>query len=243
MDIKASNGFIGVIVPAAGSGSRMGGVYKPLEKLCGRSMLLYSLEVFEKSQEVSFVVVAAREDKIEEIKALCTLEGLTKVKAVVVGGKDRQESVSNAFSCSLFDDEAITHVAVHDAARPLFDCDMAKKVFSMAKEKGNAVCAQRVRDTVKRADGDDVINASVERDGLWLIQTPQVFEKNMYKNALSLAQKQGFVATDESSLVENSKCSVYLCETPSHNIKITYSEDVFLAEAIINRRKELSVCE
>ena len=228
--------FIGVIIPAAGSGSRMGGVYKPLEKLCGKEIIRYSFETFEKCDEVAFVVVSAREDKIGDIKQLCDDYGFKKVKSVVAGGKDRQDSVENAFNSPLFSDETVTHVAIHDAARPLFDLKMAQKAFAQALEKGSAVCASRVRDTVKRTDDEDVVSDAVDRENLWLIQTPQIFEKRMYESALKKAKKDGFVATDDSSLVAADNKKVYLCDTPSYNIKITYPEDVFLAEAVIEKR-------
>ena len=234
--------YIGVIIPAAGSGSRMGGVYKPLEKLCGKEMLRYSLEVFEECQEVAFVVISAREDKVKDISLLCENCGIKKVKSVIAGGKDRQESVENAFKSLLFSDESVTHIAIHDAARPLFDLKMAQKVFAKALEKGNAVCASKVRDTVKRTDKEDIVSEAVDRENLWLIQTPQVFEKNMYANALKKAKLDGFVATDDSSLVAADNKRVYLCDTPAYNIKITYPEDVFLAEAIIEKRGRLK-CE
>lgn len=227
---------VGVIIPAAGSGARMGGVYKPLEKLCKKEMIAYSLETLENSPSVAFVVISAREDKIEELESLCKKYSFTKVKKIVAGGADRQASVENAFVSGLFDDDKIEFVAVHDAARPLFDDDMAKSVFDMAFEKGNAVCACKVRDTVKRTDESSVVVSGVERENLWLIQTPQVFTKEMYKNALDKAKADGFVATDDSSLVSADGKKVNLCETPSYNIKITYSEDVFLAEAILEKR-------
>lgn len=233
-----NSGYIGVIIPAAGSGNRMGGVYKPLEKLCGSEMLCYSLETFEKCSEVAFVVISARQDKIEEVERLCKDKGFSKVKKVIAGGKDRQDSVENAFTCGLFDNDGVTHVAVHDAARPLFSVEMAENVFGMALEKGNAVCACKVRDTVKRTDENAVVSDSVDRDNLWLIQTPQVFEKEMYASSLALAKKNGFVATDDSSLVSAAGIDVNLCETPSYNIKVTYHEDMLLAEAIIGKRKE-----
>ena len=229
---------LGVIIPAAGSGNRMGGVYKPLEKVCGKEMLLYSLDTFQKCDEVNFVVIAAREDKVATLEMLCKNHGYTKVRKIVVGGDDRQSSVENAFKCGLFDNDLISHVAVHDAARPLFTVEMAHKVFETAFEKGNAVCANRVRDTVKRTDSRDVVTESVDRENLWLIQTPQVFEKNMYSEALEKAKKIGVVATDDSSLVSDNGINVNLCETPSYNIKITYPEDVLLAEAIIGKRGE-----
>jgi len=232
-----SKGDIGVIIPAGGSGSRMGGVYKPLEKLCGKEMLLYSLETFEKNDDVAFVVISAREDKVEEIYSLCQKYSMTKVKKVVNGGVDRQISVSNAFRCGLFDDENIKYVAIHDAARPLFDDDSAKKVFGKVRENNTAVCAGRVRDTVKHTDDNNYVNGDVDREGLWLIQTPQVFEKSLYKSALEYAEEKGFIATDDSSLVLNMGKEVYLCETPSSNFKVTYSEDMVLAEAVINYKK------
>jgi len=228
--------YVGVIIPAAGSGARMGGVYKPLEELCSKPMLLYSLDTFQACDEVAFVVIAAREDKIRDIERICKIGGYTKVKKVVAGGSERQESVEKAFNCGLFQDDSVSHVAIHDAARPLFDCRMAKKVFSEAFEKGNAVCASRVRDTVKRTDENSFVTDSVDRDNLWLIQTPQVFEKNLYSRALDNAKKKGCLATDDSSLVSLLGEKVNLCETPSYNIKITYPEDVLMAEAIINYR-------
>lgn len=229
-----SKPYIGVIIPAGGSGTRMGGVYKPLEELCLKPMLFYSLDTFQKCDEVAFIVIAAREDKIRDIERICNIGGYTKVKKVVAGGNERQESVENAFNCGLFENDSVSHVAVHDAARPLFTPDMAMKVFDMALEKGNAVCACRVRDTVKRTDERNVVKDGVDRDGLWLVQTPQVFEKKMYSDALEKAKKEGVVATDDSSLVIANGVEVNLCETPSYNIKITYPEDKFLAEAILN---------
>ena len=228
--------YIGVIVPAGGSGARMGGVYKPMEKLCGKEMLGYCLETFENCPEVAFVVIAAREDKTGEIEEYCCKNGYGKVKKVVVGGNDRQSSVENAFTCGLFDDESITTVAVHDAARPLLTVEMAENAFESDRKYGNAICAARVRDTVKRTEADSFICEDVDRENLWLIQTPQVCGKGTFALALVEAKKDGFVATDESSLLVNLGVSVHLCETPSYNIKITYPEDVFLAEAIIAKR-------
>ena len=235
---------IGVIITAGGSGSRMGGKYKPLEKLCGKQMLCYSLETFENVDEVSFVVIAAKADRIKDIQQLCEENEYKKVRKIVAGGADRQSSVQNAFTCGLFDDSEVKYVAIHDAARPLFDEKMAKNVFSVAMEKGNAVCAMRVRDTVKRTDENSIVCDNVERDNLWLIQTPQVFDKQLYKRALDNANKTGFCATDDSSLVVKLGEKVYLCETASYNIKITYEQDMLLAQALLNYRKTgENICE
>lgn len=229
---------VGVIIPAAGSGARMGNVYKPLEKLCDKPMLCYSIETFEKCEEVSFIVISAREDKISLVEELCKKYNYKKVKKVICGGKDRQESVALAFECGLFDDESVKYVAVHDAARPLLTPKMAKNVFSKAFEMKSAVCASKVRDTVRRTDEKNVVCDTIERDNLWLIQTPQVFEKEMYKSALENARKHDFVATDDGSLIFANNRDVNLCENASFNIKVTYPEDVVLASAIIDYYKK-----
>ena len=235
-----NNVKVGVVIPAAGSGSRMGGVYKPFELLCGKPMMLYSLEAFQKCPYVSFVVIAAREDKISECEKLCAENGITKVKKVVCGGEDRQTSVENAFSCGLFESENPDFVAMHDAARPMITDSMISKAVEFACEKSNAVCASKVRDTVKRADMSGAVSEGVDRENLYLLQTPQIFKTDVYKKALYNAKEKGFVATDESSLVAALGEKVYFCEMPSYNIKVTYPEDVYLAEALLKERKEKS---
>lgn len=226
-------GKTGVIIPAGGSGSRMGGVYKPLEKICGKELLCRCLEVFQAEEDVAFVVISARRDKTEEIRKMCEKNSFSKVKAIIEGGADRQSSVKNAFNCGLFDDDGVEYLAVHDAARPLLTAKTLKNVLEAAYEHSAAVCAARVRDTVKRSGEDQIASESVDRNGLWLIQTPQVFDKRLYAAALEAAEKRNFVATDDSSLLTEYGVGVYLCESPFSNIKLTYPDDVYLAEAII----------
>ncbi len=227
-----------VIIPAAGSGARMGGVYKPLEILCGLEIICYSLRLFQNSKYVSNIVISAREDKVEEIKDLCVRQGFDKVSSVVCGGKTRQESVENAMKAAFPSVEKITKfVCVHDAARPLLTELELESVLKKAFKYGSGVCACKVRDTVKRAGKNDVVSDNVDRENLWLIQTPQVFDTDIFHTALCFAKKNNSVFTDESSLVTDAGFKAFLCETSSANIKITYPEDVFLAEAIIAKRE------
>lgn len=234
----AKDQSVTVLVAAAGSGARMGGVYKPLEMLCGKPVICYSLELFEKNPRVKSVVIAARKDKTEEIKELCEKYGYTKVKDTVCGGKDRQESVKNAFCAAFQVPEDITKlVAVHDAARPLVTSEELCRVFDTAYTFGASSCACRVRDSVKRTDIADVITEDVDRENLWLMQTPQVFDTDIYHTALSNAQKLGISATDDCAVVTAAGFKVVLCETSSANIKLTYPEDMFLAGAILQKRE------
>lgn len=237
MNIK--NESVTVIIPAAGSGLRMGGVYKPLEMLCGKPIIWYSLGVFQESPYVKSIVIAAREDKINELHALVLENDFTKVSGIIAGGKDRQESVEKAFRYAFSSAEKITPlVAVHDAARPLITAEDIMRAFTLASKSKSAVCAQRVRDTVKKTNDKNLVTKSVDREGLWLIQTPQVFDTDLFHTALSVAKTTGFRATDDSSLVIDAGFKVMLCETPSYNIKITYDEDVALAQAILMSRSK-----
>lgn len=235
----AKDKCVTVLVAAAGSGARMGGVYKPLELLCEKPVICYSLELFEKNPCVKSVVISAREDKTEDIKELCAKYGYTKVKSVVRGGKDRQESVKNAFNAAFRVPDDITKlVAVHDAARPLVTNEELCCVFDNAYTFGASSCACRVRDSVKRTDAADIITEDVERENLWLMQTPQVFDTDIYHTALSVAEKENIRATDDCALVTSAGFKVMLSETSSANIKLTYPEDMFLAEAVVEKRKQ-----
>ena len=128
-------------------------------------------------------------------------------------------------------------VAVHDAARPLVTSEELCRVFDTAYTFGASSCACRVRDSVKRTDIADVITEDVDRENLWLMQTPQVFDTDIYHTALSNAQKLGISATDDCAVVTAAGFKVVLCETSSANIKLTYPEDMFLAGAILRRRE------
>ncbi len=237
MFFKPKDNTVTVIIAAAGSGTRMGGVYKPLEMLCGKPVISYSLELFEQNPMVKQIIIASREDKIPALKELCKSCGFTKVKNVIPGGKDRQDSVEKAFCEAFKTKEDVTKlIAIHDAARPLLTKEDLQSVFELAYVSGGATCATRVRDTVKKATPTGFIESEVDRTDLWLMQTPQVFDTDIYHTALGVAKKQDFKVTDDCALVTNAGFKVSLCETRSTNIKLTYAEDMFLAQAILEKR-------
>ena len=244
MLISKKKNSVTVIIPAAGSGARMGGVYKPLKKLCSVPVLCYSLDVFEKSEYVDKIIIAAREDMVSSVKDLCSSCGYKKVKSVIAGGADRQDSVKLAFKEAFKTKADVTKlVAIHDAARPLITLADVEKAFDMAYRFGSAVCASKVRDTVKRADVNDKVTESIDRSGLWLVQTPQVFDTDIYHTSLGIAEKNGTTATDDGTLVQNAGFLVLFSETSNTNIKVTYQEDMALAEAILNYRRQKGIVE
>lgn len=225
------------IIAAAGSGTRMGGVSKPLMKLDGKPAFLYSVELFINSDYIEKICISAKKEDIPLIREIVARQNYPKEIIVVEGGKTRQESVKRAFSAAFSGKKKTKFVAIHDAARPLLTPDELLRAFESAEKYGNAVCAARAKDTFKRTDKNAVVRQAVDRDQLWHIQTPQIFDTDMFHTALALAEKNGTEFTDESGLVADAGFVVKLVECGHDNIKLTYPEDIFIAEAILAKRK------
>lgn len=230
------NTLVTVIIAAAGGGTRMGGVSKPLIKINGREALLYSLDVFCRCEKVAAVVISLRPEDEQVFRALVDKEKYQKEIIFAHGGDTRQHSVLNAFKAAFSGRKKTGLVAIHDAARPLVTQEYFENALALAEKYGNAVCAARARDTFKRSDSKDLIKEAVDRENLWQIQTPQIFDTDMFHTALALAERDGFDATDESSLVTHAGFLVKLCECGADNLKLTYPEDAAIAQAIMELR-------
>ncbi|MDQ2800285.1 MAG: 2-C-methyl-D-erythritol 2,4-cyclodiphosphate synthase, partial [Armatimonadota bacterium] len=170
------------------------------------------------------------------------LDGLDKVLAIVAGGSTRQESVCiGLFALGGNEDNLIL---VHDGARPLVTGDIIDRCLDGARQHGNAVAAVPVADTLKRANADGILTETVERDGLWAVQTPQAFRLGPLFRAEAAARAAGWTGTDESSLVARyGEESVYLALGSGDNGKITRAEDLALAEAILASRQNSAMMQ
>ena len=230
-------GSVTVILAAAGSGTRLGGISKPLIPLSGKSAIEYSLEIFEDIDDITRIVISTKEEDIPKYEDIVKRRGFTKVAGIIPGGSSRGESVSKAFEFA-FGKVITEFVAVHDAARPLITKEDVLGAIRDAKMYGSAVCASLCPDTVKRASDSGFVTESVPRDGLYLIGTPQIFSYDIFCTSLAVAKRDGFEATDDSSLVENAGFKIKLHETSRENIKLTYPGDAAIAEAILKSRKE-----
>ena len=237
---RDKKGSVTVILAAAGSGTRLGGVSKPLVDILGKSAIEYSLEIFEQIRDVTRIVISTKEEDIPEYRGIIEKRGFSKVCGIIAGGNTRQDSVAKAFRFAF--SECITDfIAIHDAARPLITLDTVKGALADAKKYGTAVCATACTDTVKRTSESLFVTDSVQRDGLYLIQTPQFFSYDIYSASLASAEKSGFQATDDSSLAENAGFKIKLFDSPRENIKITYPGDIEIAKAILNARKDENI--
>lgn len=239
-DLKSPEPIFTVLIAAAGSGQRMGGVYKPLIKLNDKAMIGYSLEKFGKSDFVKQIVVSAPDEHAEEIISIAKECGCKKLKCVVSGGATRAKSVISAFRAAFASKEDITpFIAVHDAARPLINEKIIDDVFFACTRHGAAVAATKVRDAIKRAGFDNFVTEEIERDGVWQIQTPQAFDTDIFHTALATLGEEGASgAVDDGAVVMRAGFKVMCVETGFANFKVTYPQDVCLAEAFLKSETE-----
>ena len=225
---------VGVVIPAAGKGSRMRGeAHKQLLHLAGTPIALHTLRRFEQSKIVDTIVVAAGSDILNTINDLVRNDHLSKVARVVVGGAERQDSVWNGLQ------ELRSHhidlVIVHDVVRPFIAEEMLNRVVEAALAGGSAILAVRPKETVKMNMEDGTALSTLPREKLWLAQTPQVFEFDLLFKAFQKAISDNFYGTDDASLVERSGGCVRIMEGNYDNIKITTPEDLELAHLIAKR--------
>ena len=224
-----------VLIAAAGSGQRLGGVYKPLLDLAGKPMLAYSLAAFQQSGFVKQIVVSAPDEHADTIRKLAAECGCTKLKCVTPGGATRALSVIGAFRAAFDKKEDITpFLAVHDAARPMITEKIINDVFFACVRYGGAVAATKVRDAVKRTGFDSVITEEIDRDGVWQIQTPQAFDTDIFHTALATVGAEGAAAlVDDGAVVMRAGFPVMCVESGFANFKVTYPEDIPVAEALL----------
>ena len=231
-----------VILPAAGLGTRMGRAApekagtsrKQFMLLDGSPILLHTIRKFVSSDWVSEIVVALRGEDISWVNELLKQEGFSKPVRLVEGGDSRQQSVENALATL---PETSELVAVHDAVRPFIELGILDNVFREAAESGAAIVGIVPVDTVKQVQRNKV-RATIPRERLILTQTPQVFRYELLRNAFQKAREDGFVGTDESSLVERlEEVEISVVAGSDRNIKITKPSDMDLARHYLVEEK------
>ncbi|MBQ3724255.1 MAG: 2-C-methyl-D-erythritol 4-phosphate cytidylyltransferase [Oscillospiraceae bacterium] len=221
-----------VIVPAAGSSRRMGGGNKLMMDLCGIPVLQRTLMAIDSAALADEIIVAAREEDMLEIADLCHKAGLHKPIRVVQGGESRTASVLAAAMECRADTELI---AVHDGARPLVRPQQIDDLIRLGAKTNAVAPALPVTDTIKVADDEGKVVSTPDRDTLYAVQTPQVFQANILRAALQSALNDGVTATDDCAAVERLGKEVYLTPGDPENIKITTPFDLIIGEAILTR--------
>lgn len=225
-----------VIIVCAGNSTRMQGVNKILLPLGKSTVIGNTMRCFQRCESVKEIVIVAREQDIPEIKAEADRQEITKLIACTTGGATRQESVIKGIRCISNDTEMI---AVHDGARPLVKPEHIEKTIKDARVFGGATLGVPVKDTIKMVD-DGLITDTPPRNQLYITQTPQVFKRKLYFEAVDFSLEHGLDFTDDCQLVEAIGGKVCMTVGDYANIKITTPEDIRLAEALLEEGEKCS---
>ena len=227
---------ISIIIAAAGNATRLGlNKSKLFLELNGKPLIFYSLEKFLKLENLLEIIIVTNDlNKTNDL--ISTLKTNVKIKSVL-GGELRQDSVYNGF---LKIDPSTDLVLIHDVGRPFFNLEDVKSCINEASNSGAAILCTKVVDTIKEGKSDKdklLVNKTLDREILYQIQTPQIFNYKLLSNAYKSFKKESSVATDEARMVELSGKPVNLIIGSKKNIKITTPEDLEIAEGILKTEK------
>ncbi|GBC82366.1 2-C-methyl-D-erythritol 4-phosphate cytidylyltransferase [bacterium HR10] len=209
-------------------------VPKAFLPLLGEPILLRALRPFEACADVHRVLVVVPEELRSRAEAMLGSAPLTKLEAVIAGGPERAHSVFRALRAIPHDVADI--LLVHDGVRPFVTPEEIARVIARARTSGAAILAVPIAETVKEVE-DERIVATLDRRRLYLAQTPQAFRATILREAYERAMREGIVATDDAALVERCGWPVVIVEGSVRNLKITWPEDLFIAEALLRARE------
>lgn len=225
-----------VIIVAAGKGKRMGtDINKQFIKLNDKSILVYTIECFNKCEAINEIVVVTSEDYINYCKdEIIDKYEFKKDIKIVAGGKERQDSVYNGLKTIASNTDI---VLIHDGVRPFIEQRHINNVIKNAYESDACVLGVKVKDTIKLSNDSGFVVSTPKRDNMWAIQTPQAFKYGLIVEAYECAIKDNFLGTDDSMLVERLGYKVKIEEGSYSNIKITTKDDLITAKIILDSYK------
>ena len=224
------------VIVAAGSAQRMGADKVMLELGC-MPVLARTLLAFQNCDAIDEIIVVTRMEKVEEVASLCKKYGVTKAGKVIRGGKTRMESALAGVSEAR---RGAKLIAIHDGARPFVTDEVIHRTVDAAAAYMSAVPVIYSTDTLKTIDEDGLITGSVDRDRTVRVQTPQVFNADLIKGALTKAVSDGLTLTDDCSAIEIMGIKTHTVDGDEDNIKLTTPRDLQLGELILKTRGDYS---
>lgn len=223
------------VIVAAGKGKRMGTeISKQFLPLCGKEILAHTVEKFEKAEKIRDIILVTGEDSLQDVQDMTQEYGWEKIRSIVAGGKERQDSVWNGLQEVSADAEI---VLIHDGVRPFVTEDILDVSMETALEMGGCVAGVPAKDTIKVCNSENIAVDTPDRSTLWQIQTPQTFRRELIMKAYEQAKEDGFVGTDDASLAEYSGYPVKVIMGSYRNIKITTKEDLLIGEAFLKEER------
>lgn len=221
------------IVPAAGLGKRFdSSVKKTFVTVKGLPLLIYTLKRLNMAKRVTEIIPVLNEKDMEEWIDIIDAAKIKKIKKIVPGGKERQDSIYNALR--ILTGEAL--VLIHDGVRPVFPVQLVDSLVKGIKGFDGIVPGLPVRETIKTVSPDGIVLSTENRDKLWTVQTPQVFPLKVIKKAYESAYAEGYYATDDAALVERMGGRVSIIKGSPFNIKVTTREDLAIVESLLNKK-------
>jgi 2-C-methyl-D-erythritol 4-phosphate cytidylyltransferase len=223
------------IIVAGGVGKRIGegNLPKQFLKLGDKPILAHTIEKFESCELIDEIILVVPEEYLGYCsQAIVDRYSFSKIKKVVAGGEERQDSVYKGLKACA---NNTLLVAIHDGVRPFISQEKISESIKLCQVKKAVILAVPVKDTIKRVEDGSVIT-TLDREKLWLVQTPQVFEYKLILDAYEKAKEDDFVGTDDSVLVERMGYEVTVLEGEYENIKITTAEDLIIAEKILEMK-------
>ncbi len=229
------------VVPAAGMGKRFGsGTNKPFHSLIGKPLIVWSLQVLESIKVVVEIIPVLKIEDMDTGIDIFEQSGLSKIKKIAPGGKERQDSVYSGLK--LIEDEDCI-VLIHDGVRPLIEKALVEKILrhmsdSMSDKEDcdGIIPGVPLKDTIKESSDGEFVKQTVKRDSLWAIQTPQVFHYKSIMKAYETAMKERYYTTDDAALIERYKGRVKIMTGSYTNIKVTTPEDLAIAEFFLSKK-------
>ncbi|MFC3899422.1 2-C-methyl-D-erythritol 4-phosphate cytidylyltransferase [Aliicoccus persicus] len=216
-----------VLIPAAGSGKRMGAPQnKMLLPLLDIPIIVHTVEQFEADENCAAIYVATKRDEREIFSEILSFS--SKLKEIVDGGDERQDSIYNMLQQM----EEHEWVMVHDGARPFISKSVLNALYESVQTNDAVICGVRPKDTLKRVN-QDIVKDTVNRDEVIMVHTPQAFSYTLLKRAYEHAYAQNLVVTDDSMMVEALGERVHVVESDYNNIKITTQDDMLTGERIL----------
>lgn len=228
-----------VIIAAGGDGKRIkAGESKVFLPILSKPVVFYTLRTLEKMKLIDKVIITVRSMDKQQWQAVMTQFGFRKIIKLILAGKNRQASTWKVLQWLKGRAADKDLIAVHNAVNPLVQPKEIEAVFKQASQFGAALLAIPARDTVKIVKEDKIVQATPLRQFVWYAQTPQVARFDLIYRAFKKAQAEGFVGTDDSQLLERIGVKVKIVPCSAENLKITYPQDLFLAEKILREREK-----
>lgn len=226
------------VILAGGLGTRMknaDGLTKQMLLLEGIPVVVRSVQAFDRCPYIDEIIVVARKEECDTVRTMMAEYKIKKLSRVVCGGETRQLSARKGLAA--ISDRA-KYIAIHDAARCLITPDMIADVVAAAYANRAASAGTAVTDTVKQLTQEGYIQKTLDRRTIYLAQTPQVFDANLYRAAVYTAKQEDAAATDDNLLVEGLGQAIRMVDCGKENLKITTDIDLIFAKAILDARKE-----